>query len=267
MGSAYQVYQISCEANKLVLVTDIHNSHEVYHNATSQERLELLCEALNREYAFGEFDAILALGDYSLDFWVFGVGGSYLWNPPISRTKQFVENYVPKMPTDFYMIPGNHEQYGHDAWQKICGRPREYVLLYGEYVIAMLDTFGGELDPTEHSDGCYTGINAQLLSQVLEDYPDRKIILCAHDILIGKESEEARQLICKEKRILCAFAGHTHRENVRLLPDQWRNLPVFYCGNFSDCGGPQKKKNWGYRILELANGRFFTEYMRVSSTL
>ena len=143
MSSAYQVYQIPCEARKLVLVTDIHNSHELYHNTTSHERLELLCQALHKERDFGEYDAILSLGDYSLDFWRVEVGGSYLWNPPVSRTELFVKNYVPKMPKDFYMIPGNHEQYGHETWQKICGRPREYVLLYGEYVIVMLDTFGG----------------------------------------------------------------------------------------------------------------------------
>lgn len=258
----YHSERINCNAGRLILVTDVHYCQEAYHNLPAADRMSVLCRSLEREFGLKPYDGILSLGDYSMDHW--RMDGSYLWDPPVSNTEIFAKTYVPQMPADFYMIPGNHEQYGDAKWQEICGRPREYVLLYGAYVIVMLDTFAGELDPTENSDGCYTGINTRLLSRVLEDYPDKKIILCAHDIDPKQESEEARQLICNEKRILCAFAGHMHRDNAVLLPDGWRNLPVFYCGNFSWYWGYQKQKNWGYRILELSEDRFSTEYVRVS---
>ena len=161
------------------------------------------------------------------------------------------------------MIPGNHEQYSHDDWQNITGRPREYAVVYGDYVFAMLDTFAGQLDPKENHDGCYTGINTAFLSAVLHDHPDKSVILCAHDLIPSLEQDAARTLICENPQIVCAFTGHTHRDNTMILPASWRNLPVFYCGDFSYNSGREQTKNWGYRLLDLAGDVLSTEYIRV----
>jgi predicted phosphodiesterase len=258
----YKTYTIPAEAGRLILVTDIHCCHAAWYGVDNADRMELLCKTLQEEFEAKPYDAILSLGDYSLDFWAWEEGGSYLWDPPVSRTAEFVTTYVPRMPADFYMIPGNHEQYGDKTWQKITGFPREYVILYGEYVFVMLDTFAGELDPTVNHDGCYTGINVELLTAVLRDHPHKKVILCAHDLYIKRESEAARELILEHPNILCAFTGHTHRDNTVILPDAWRNLPLIYCGDFSYCDGSRKDKNWGYRTLSLMGGALSTEYLR-----
>ena len=225
--------------------------------------MELLCRSLREAHVRQPYDAVLSLGDYSLDFWAWNEGGSFLWEPPVSNTDVFVKKYVPFMPTEFYMIPGNHEQYGEQDWVRITGRPREYIVVYGEYVFVMLDTFAGQLDPKVNHDGCYTGINVELLAAVLRDYPDKKIILCAHDLYVWKESEAARALILENSRIICAFAGHTHRDHTLLLPDSWRCLPIFYCGDFSYNEGHGKDKNWGYRLLDLSREAISTAYIRV----
>ncbi len=259
----YKTYTVSPEAKRLILVTDIHHCHGKWYGVESGERMELLCKTLQEEHARKPYDTILSLGDYSLDFWAWEEGGSYLWDPPVSRTEEFVKTYVPEMPTDFYMIPGNHEQYGHEDWERITGMPREYAVLYGEYVFVMLDTFAGDLDPKHNHDGRYTGINVDLLTAVLRDHPDKKIILCAHDFYIPRESEEARALVFTNPRIVCGFAGHTHRDNTLVLPDTWRGMPVFYCGDFSYSESRQKEKNWGYRILDFTRGVLSTEYVKV----
>lgn len=259
----YQTYTITGENNRLLLVTDVHLCHIDWYGTNACDRLSLMCKHLNDHYGKQPYDAILSLGDYSLDFWKWNEGGSYLWNPPVSNTETFVKTFVPQLPVDFYMIPGNHEQYGEENWRRIVGRAREYAVAYGKYVFVMLATFSGNLDPTENHDGCYTGINTAFLSAVLRDHPDKKIILCAHDIIPSQESDEARALIASETRILCAFTGHTHRNNTVLLSDGWRNLPVFYCGDFSYCAGGLKEKNWGYRILELSDDRISAEYFNV----
>ena len=259
----YKVYTIEGEAKRLLLVTDIHSCQGDWYGVPNHDRMERLCEVIREEYERKPYDAILSLGDYSLDFWAWNEGGSYLWDPPVSNTEDFVKRYVPRMPTDFYMIPGNHEQYGEATWQGITGMPREYVILYGAYVFVMLDTFAGELDPKVNHDGYYTGINTDLLVQVLQDHPDKQIILCAHDLYIPRESEEARALIADHSNILCAFTGHTHRDNTLILPASWRSLPVFYCGDFSYSESRQKEKNWGYRILDLSRAAVSTEYVKV----
>ena len=258
----YPTYTVHCNTNRLLFVTDIHHCHGDWYGTESCDRMDLLCRSLRKEHETRPYDAILSLGDYSLDFWAWNEGGSFLWEPPISNTEVFVKTYVPQMPTDFYMIPGNHEQYGQEAWLKITGMPREYVIIYGDYVFVMLDTFAGELDPKVNHDGHYTGINTELLSLVIQDHPDKKIILCAHDLYVHQESDAARELILENKNIICAFAGHRHRDNTLILPESWRNLPVFYCGDFSYSSGPREGKNWGYRTLDLSLAVVSTEYVR-----
>ena len=259
----YTEFEIDSTDNKRVLIiTDIHNCHKQWHEADNDTRLEYMISALRKENEQKPYDIVLALGDYSLDFWAWEIGGSYLWDEPVSRTKEFMEKYYPRIPKKMYMIPGNHEQYSNEDWKKITGFEREYAIVYGEYVFVMLDTFAGDLGPKEDSDGKYTGINVPLVKAVLNNHPDKKIILCLHDLMEDKESEEARKLICEEKRIICAFAGHRHRSNIRMLDEEWRNLAVVYSGDFSYNGGHLKERNWGFRILELDSG-FSTEYIRV----
>lgn len=249
--------------NRVVIITDIHNCHIDWHEMPNYDRMNLMCHILNEEYNKRPFDGLLSLGDYSLDFWKWDIGGSCLWDEPVSRTEDFVKRFVNKLPLKLFMIPGNHEQYGNDDWERITGFPREYVLTYGNYVFIMLDTFGGGLSPAENHDGVYTGINTELVSEVLKTHPDKKIILCAHDIIPAKESDDAREIICNNSRIICGFTGHTHRDNTVILPDDWRNMPVFYCGDFSYNQGHNHEKNWGYRVIDFTDGKFSTEYVRI----
>ena len=262
MSNCYMEYNIPFFTKRLIIVTDIHNCHIEWHGITNEDRMKLFCDTMKDEYQRQRFDGIISLGDYSLDFWKWSIGGSYLWDEPVSRTAEFVDKYRSEMPTDFYMIPGNHEQYGHEDWERITGYPREYSIVWGEVVFVMLDTFGGELDPKENHDGSYTGINVELLKTVIERHHDKKIILCMHDLVPLNESEEARELILSERRIVCAFTGHTHKNNVQFLDEKWRFLPVVYCGDFSYTGG-SPNKNWGYRMLELNPNGFSTTYVRV----
>ena len=259
----YSVYTVNFDKARLLLATDIHNCQFDWYDMKTEDRMELFTKSLIDEYERKPYDAIVTLGDYSLDFWAWNEGGSYLWETPVSRTDEFIKKYVSRMPTDFYMIPGNHEQYGNEIWQKIVGTPREYVIEYGEYVFVMLDTFAGELDPKRHHDGIYTGINTEFLSSVLCDYKDKKVILCAHDISIAEESDAARNLILENKNVICAFTGHTHRDNASILPISWRSLPVFYCGDFSSSSKESGERNWGYRLLDVSSDAILTEYVRI----
>lgn len=260
----YTEYTVENTDNKrIIIITDIHNCHFEWHDMPNEERMELVCDSLKKEYELKPYDTILALGDYSLDYWKWNIKGSYMWDVPVSRTDEFMKKYYPKFPTKAYIIPGNHELYSNEEWIHFTGFPREYAVVYGDYVFVMLDTFAGDLAPKEHSDGVYSGLNVKFIKEVLCDHPDKKIILCTHDLDASKESEEAAELIREEKRIICAFAGHTHKDNTVILPDSWRNMCVFYCGDFSYNGGRQKEKNWGYRILDFNGESLSTEYKRI----
>ena len=250
------------ENKRILIATDLHYCDKLWHNAGRKERMENFCRCINEEYSENPYDAILLLGDYSLDFWCWDTCGTYLNENPVSDTANYMKDVYPNFPLPAYMIPGNHEQYGNEKWKKITGFERQFSVVYGEYVFLMLDTFGGDLDPTEHSDGTYTGIDAEFLSTALDKHPDKKIVICAHDIIPEKEGEAAKKLIRENDRIICAFTGHTHRSNTVILDKSWRNLPVLYCGDFSYSAGRRPENpNWGYRIVDLENG-FSTEYKR-----
>ena len=239
-----------------------------------------MCDALHQEYKTKKYDCILCLGDYSLDFWNYEIGGSYLHTPPMSYTDKFMKTYYPNFPTECYMIPGNHEQYGAKKWKDITGFEREYCLIYGEYIFIMLDTFSVNLDPTENSDGVYSGVNAEFIQYISEKYQDKKIILFAHYFDPKKESKETQDLIIKNTNIQCIFVGHRHISTTVFLDETWRNFPVFFCGNFSyhrsattdssDYYGDiffsianNKKIEWGYRILDLQGGMLRTDYIHI----
>lgn len=245
---AYTEYIIEKTANnRIAIICDVHNCHIKWYDIENDTRMGYLCEHLNERFEYEPYDAILGLGDYSLDFWGWCEGGSYLWNPSVSNTEDFVKRFCTQFPTKSYLIPGNHEQYGEEKWEKITGVKREFALVYGDKVFAMCDTFGGDLDPTENSDGTYTGINTEFLKEVLARHKDKKVYLCLHDLIIENESEEARKLLCENENIVCAFAGHIHRSITKILPDEWRNLPVFYCGGFGFSNGT----NWGFRVIDF----------------
>lgn len=253
----------STEHKRILLVTDIHYCHKVWHDADRDRRAQVLVDALIRQMEARPYDLILGLGDYSLDFWMYEQGGSYVNQPPVSFTREFVQQYVPRFPLKPYLIPGNHEQYGNEKWQEITGCPRQFAVSYGDYVFLMCDTFGGNLDPTVHSDGTYTGIDPVFLREALERHPDQNIILCMHDLLADQESEEVKALIRSNPRIRCAFAGHVHKSETILLDDSWGRLPLIHCGDFS-YNLYNQSKNWGFQMVDLNDG-FTTWYQRADS--
>lgn len=261
----YPEYVIENKNGRIILITDIHNCHIEWYKTQNDDRMQQMCDALKKEYTSKEYDCILALGDYSLDFWYYGIGGSYLHNPPVSRTEEFVQKYASQFPVTTYMLPGNHEQYGESKWKEITGREREFCLVYGEYVFVMMDTFAGLLDPKENSDGVYSGMNVDFLREVLEAHPEKKIILCAHYFDIEKESEDIKEIIVREKRIQCVFVGHMHISSTVLLDESWRNLPVIFCGNYSYHLTDKSCGQWGYRILNLDGGPLRTNYIQVNN--
>ena len=255
-------YTISSQAcRKIVILTDIHLCDKLWNRTPCEERMELLQKVMNQEYREHPFDAILCLGDYSLDFWCWETMGSYLNTPSVSNTKNFIDKVLPGLPLRPYLIPGNHEQYGNEKWQEITGFPRQFSLVYGDYVFLMCDTFGGDLDPAEHSDGTYTGLDPVFLREVMEKHPDKQLILCMHDLIPEKESREVMELVGGSGRFLCGFAGHIHQSRTVILPPQWGSLPLVYCGDFSYTLGSEADAlpNWGFQRVDFSSG-FTTSY-------
>lgn len=217
---------------RFLVTSDIHNCHASWYGISNDARMEIYKNSVTEAQRKNHYDAALILGDVSLDFWAWNEGGSYLWENKISRTQEFMEKVFPALPKPTYIIPGNHEQYGHEDWLRITGQPREQIVRFDGVTFVMLDSFSGDLDPRVNSDGTYQPLNCELIKKALDEAPDPIVFLCAHFFDPTKESEEFKSLVKNESRIKALFMGHDHKTNVMHL-EEFGNKPILHSGNFS----------------------------------
>lgn len=257
------------EKTKIILASDIHYDCGNYYGIEPDEIMERLCADLAAEYEKQPYTALLLLGDYSLDHWAWQTKGTYL-TKGLSNAKLFAEKYLDRIAPDgvaLRMIAGNHEQYGDALWNELTGFNRRDHIVIGDILFILTDTFGGDLDPTEHSDGTYIGANVEDIKSLMAAYPDKKVIICSHWFDITKEGEEFRQLLRDEKRILCLFCGHNHRSQIANTGEENGSKPILYTGNYSYSGEPNNLRCLpGYRVLEWDENSLCTKYVVHSHT-
>lgn len=235
---------------RIILASDLHDCHVDWYGVPTEQRLGNMVEQL-RTASFEEpVDTILLLGDYSLDFWVCDIGGSWLREGK-SNTQHFMEHYASRLPCRYAMIPGNHEQYGEAAFQRITGFRRQGTVVTGDVVFLLLDTFSRNLDPREHSDGTYTPVDTAAVRTELEKYPGKKCFLCAHYFDLEKEGESFRELV-RDERIVGLFQGHTHRSACIPLGEEYGGKYIVQTGNYSYSSEKDPRSSfWGWRELRI----------------
>ncbi len=243
---------------RIIIASDIHYCQRDWFGVNSDERMEHFLNALREEYERDPYEMILLLGDYSLDHWQWQEKGTYL-TIGRSYTQEFVEKYCSRLTVPYYMIAGNHEQYGEEKWREITGCSRQFTVESDGYLFIMLDTFAGNLDPTEHHDGVFTRIDAAYLREQMEAYPNHKIILCSHYFDIAGESDEVKAMV-NDERVLCLFCGHTHGANIVKLPEAVTpaRKRVIFTGTYGECGNLTSM--CGFRDLVITDHELTSSY-------
>ncbi len=249
-------------AKRILLASDIHNCHKDWYGVSNAERMERFVRHVREEYEREPFEMILFLGDYSLDFWVWDELGCYVDHQE-SRTQEFVEMHLSRMPAPWMMIAGNHEQYGEAKWHEITGCSRQGAVTVGSWLFILTDGFGADLDPTAHSDGTFTPVNVSFVRDQMAKYPDHKVVLCSHHFDPRFETEEGKALI-QDERVVCLFAGHVHLSRAAEVFGK----PLFWTGNYSYSGEKDPLKSmWGFREAILTDDRLVTRYITPENTI
>ena len=253
---------------RVLFLSDLHLCHIDYCGVPTRDRMERMITFLNDEYARDPFDALLLLGDYSLDFWAWLIKGSYLARG-VSDTARFLQEILPRLPRcAVRMIPGNHEQYGEDKWRELTGFSRTGEITVGDTLFLLLDTFSGNLDPTDHSDGTYTPVDVEAVRRRLAQSDEPRVVLCAHWFDADRESAAFKTLLQTEKRIVALVAGHNHRAFVRpFAPDC--DTPLLFDGQFSeiiDADVDPQKEGWGVREMILTDDFLQSAYITAPFT-
>lgn len=256
---------------RIILASDIHDCNGDWYGMKNRDRMECFVRDMNAEYEKNPYDLILFLGDYSLDHWIYG--GSWL-SEGVSNTADFVKTVASRMPAPYYMLAGNHEQYGDARWLEITGFHRQFSVEWEGILFLMLDTYAADLDPSGNSDGTYTGIDVSYVRAEMEAHPGLPVILCAHHFEQGDIRPEEAELL-RDPRVVCLFGGHVHESDLIVLPPECGSKTIIRTGNYSysSCE-PPKDSVWGFRELllfreEEGNGnpaRIVTRYITPANT-
>lgn len=241
---------------RILFLSDLHDCSIDWYGADADTRLSKLINDLNEANGENPFTMTFILGDISLDFWAYNGGGSWQKNND-SRSAHFTQNWLPHLPQPVMMIPGNHEQYGDELWQKITGFDRFGVAESPNALFICLDTFRGVLDPSEPSDGKYLPADCDFIRSTMEKCPEKPVFLCAHYFDMGQESAEFKELLFENDRIRALFMGHTHHSAVLSTGEDAGNKPILQTGNYSYSAFHDHPENsfWGWRELILHDNR------------
>ena len=252
------------DKKRILIISDPHYCHFDWYGVPSEERMERLVRHVNEEYEKQPFEMMLMLGDYSLDHWKWQIKGSWLAEGK-SYTDLFVKNYVSRLPkVPCYMIAGNHEQYGNEKWKELTGCDRQLYVTLDDFLFIMIDGYGADLDPIEHSDGTYAPMDVEWVKGVMAEHPEKKVVFFSHYFEPSRESDGAKAIIA-DPRVLCVFGGHNHSFSVMMLPEDFGSKPEIFAGNYSYCGrgkDPDPGENlWGFRDMLIGDGELVTRYI------
>lgn len=252
---------------KVLLLSDTHLCHISWYGLDSVSRMEKLTQDLIEEYNREPYDAILMLGDYSLDYWEIGpLFGSYS-NGGVSNTAAFLRDFVSRFPSPVFFVPGNHEQYAHEDWERITGSKRSFAVTIGDCVFMMLDNFGDNLNAPEHNHGTYSFSDTDFIRATIEQNPGKKVFLCAHDFALGSERDEFKKLVRETPEIIAMFGGHHHLSEIIYAGEEYGGKPLCRTGNYSYSKKPNPADSfWGWRELVIDGDKVKTAYVVPEST-
>lgn len=231
---------------------------------SQREKIEKVYTDIIRENERSALDAVLVLGDLSIDDYDFR-------NLPINYCEQFKSDCLDRLPCKYYVLPGNHDSYPNDIWNKIFGTDREFVTSVGDSVFIMLDTFNSI--PAKAASGSdVTVINESFLRDCLDSNSGKSIFICAHYIETQKTiTPEIRDIIKNNDDIVFLFRGHTHRGAIIDLGDDFGGKKLIDIGGYGYCGMKidnryefnifDREWAWGYQILEIYDDKIITYHV------
>lgn len=261
--------------NRIILVSDMHYTTQelpaelklIYPeakasvaagNTLGHSQEEKIACIVNDIKAFTEkenINGILVLGDLSIDDYSFR-------NLPENYCKKFKELCMDVLPCPSYAIPGNHDSYPNDMWNAIFGYDRQFSLEIKGAAFILLDTFDNK-PATSASGSPYVGVDMEFLKQEIEKYPEGPIFICSHYFKPGTYTDEFIELLNSNKRIVCLFDGHTHKNKILPIDERVLQRKV----NIGGYGYQGEKREdgkwyfdryddtwaWGYEVLEWNN--------------
>lgn len=216
------------------------------------ERMEKMISVIEKEHETAPLDAVIIPGDLSIDDYPFRRLG-------INWCEKFKDLYLPRFPAPTFVIPGNHDSYPEEIWHGIFGKSRQFSTVLDGCLFLLADTYR---DPAKSASGSpYTPLDLAWAKGEMEKHPGLPVFLVAHYFRPESESQDFLDFLAVNPRIVMLFMGHSHRFEVRRLPQEAGGKPLVDIGAFSYYTKPTNgvwdfdifdpEWRWGYQILEL----------------
>lgn len=234
---------------------------------TQREKVEKVYSDIAREHSEAPLDAVLVLGDLSVDDYDFR-------RFPENYCKKFKEECMDRLPCPAYAIPGNHDSYPDEIWHAIFGYDREYVLPIGDTVFIMADNFADlPANPDDPAAGSKrTPLSENLLEEAARLYPGKRYVLCSHYLTEESFSDKCRRMVRDWDELLIMYTAHTHVQEVTDMGDEFGGKRLVdiggygYSGKRTDSGWVfdiyDYAWGWGYQILEVYDDKIRTYHTK-----
>lgn len=266
---------------RVLITADVHHTDTTmvpWYEVPSSLRMQKWVDAIKAEHAQKPFDLIIIAGDTSLDF--YEKQGSYT-ERKVSTTDDLVKRFVSKLPkgVPVFIMPGNHEAYTNEEWNKITGQDRQQSYAIKGNLFIMLDTYAEEVGSKYDGNADYTKVDVGYVKEQMEAHPEcSKVWLIAHYFDHKAESNEFKALVKGEKRIKGLFAGHLHKTSVIDMGSEYGNKKIAQLGNFSysyytayptgkldEDVANLKNTFWGFRELNITSDAAISNYIIAKS--
>lgn len=227
---------------RFIQISDTHYGSEYYYNLRAQERMNRMINWIIEEHKRKPVDFVIHTGDISyLNLFTDG---------KTNYISKFYKEFISKLPCPVYSLAGNHDGYTNDQFINATGTPRQYTVEFGDIVLVMLDTFSVS--------GSYVGGDASYLQSVLDIDAERekKFILFAHSFYRANDSDDFKDIVDRDERILYLVMGHTHKYSI----SAYGSKTLVIGGNIAFWMGDGVKQMsfnadlaWGYVVHELTD--------------
>ena len=250
---------------RILLTSDIHCTDlEDWYGIGNDDRMERWLADVLAEHARQPFDLILINGDISLDYHAERTP----FDKGYSTSHLFMKMYASRLPAGVpvRVIPGNHEQFPEEPWQKITGHSRQNYAVVGNHTFIMLDTFREDLKTTYDSSDKYSPADMGYIRGLMERYPENHVWLISHYFDMDLESEAFKTLVAEDGRIKGLFMGHTHLHQLIPLGEAYHNKVIAQTGNYSyTMSGAANGGFWGFRDLVIDGHKAVSSYIMTGS--
>lgn len=237
---------------------------------TQRQKVEKVYEDILEEHRRSPLDAVLVLGDLSIDDYDFR-------QLPVSYCKKFKEDCLDRLPVPSYALPGNHDSWPNELWREMMGTDRQYVAEFGDSVFLMADTFASTpCSKTNPGGGSPINfVDDEFLRESLEKYKGKKIFICAHYMDRVYVTEEGKRLIRESGSVVFMFRGHVHIHSVTDMGEECGNVPLVDIGGYGYSGQVMDGKYtfniydyawaWGYQIVEVYDDKIRTYHVKTEN--